>query len=95
MVGFVGIDLRRAQQQAWVATLCVHPQYRRQGIASELLSFCERQLNMPSIRLSVRSSNLAAIRLYKKFGYENLEIWPGYYLDGEDALVMEKRRAGI
>ena len=29
MVGFVGVDLRRAQRQAWIATICVHPDYRR------------------------------------------------------------------
>ena len=95
MVGFVGIDLRRAQKQAWIATLCVHPEYRRKGIASGLLANCENQIELPSIRLSVRISNIAAIRLYNKFGYENLEIWPEYYQDGEDALVMEKRRTGL
>jgi len=94
MVGFVGVDLRRAQRQAWIATICVHPDYRRLGIASALLAFCEDQITMPSIRLSVRSSNLTAIHLYNKFGYHNLEIWPAYYQDGEDALVMEKKRAG-
>lgn len=94
MVGFIGADLRRAQRQAWIATVCVHPDYRRQGIASALLAYCEDQITMPSIRLSVRASNLTAIHLYNKFGYHNLEIWPAYYQDGEDALVMEKKRAG-
>jgi ribosomal-protein-alanine N-acetyltransferase len=94
MVGFIGVDLRRAQRQAWIATICVHPDYRRMGIASALLAYCEDQTTMPDIRLSVRSSNLPAIHLYRKFGYHNIEIWPAYYQDGEDALVMRKKRAG-
>lgn len=94
MVGFIGVDIRRTQNMAWIATICVHPDYRGRGIASALLSYCEEQLKMPRIRLSVRASNSTAIRLYNKLGYQNLEIWPAYYQDGEDALVMEKKLAG-
>lgn len=94
MVGFIGVDLRRSQRQAWVATLCVHPQHRRRGIATALLLESEEYHNMPHIRLSVRASNQPAINLYAKFGYHDIEMWPSYYQDGEDALVMEKNRSG-
>jgi ribosomal protein S18 acetylase RimI-like enzyme len=42
----------------------------------------------------VRRSNLGAIRLYEKLGYQALETWRAYYPDGEDALVLEKLRDG-
>ena len=29
MVGFVGIDIRNSQSQAWIATICVEPDYQR------------------------------------------------------------------
>ena len=92
MVGFVGIDIRTSQNQAWIATICVEPEYRRRGIASALLTESESKIRQPVIKLSVRASNKSAINLYRRFGYQEAEIWPGYYRDGENALVMEKKK---
>jgi ribosomal protein S18 acetylase RimI-like enzyme len=33
---------------------------------------------------------MAAIELYQKRSYEQIDVWPGYYTGGEDAVVMEK-----
>lgn len=90
LVGFIAADTRRGENLAWIATLAVHPDYRRLGIGSALLSACESRLDVPRIRLSVRASNQPALRLYTRFGYKHHSIWPGYYADGEDALVLEK-----
>ena len=38
--------------------------------------------------LEVRISNISAIKLYEKLGFERVKRNYGYYLDGEDALVM-------
>ncbi len=92
MVGFIAGDEQRSQNLAWIATLGVKPEYRRQGIASALLRLCEARLSAATIRLSVRHSNSAAIQLYQNAGYVPTGIWQAYYQDGEDALVMEKRR---
>jgi ribosomal-protein-alanine N-acetyltransferase len=91
IVGFIAGDIRRRQQQAWIATLCVIPDYRHRGIGSLLLQACEDRIDMPSIRLSVRASNKDAIRMYTKSGYLHVGVWPNYYQGGEDAVVMEKR----
>jgi len=45
---------------------------------------------MPIVRLSVRASNQAAIRLYEKQGYAVVNRWERYYAGGEDALVLAK-----
>ena len=90
MVGFIGIDLRRDQGVAWIATLAVHPQYRRRGIGSKLLEIGENKITLPRIRLSVRQSNHPAIALYERFGYQQVDIWKIYYRGGDDALVLEK-----
>jgi ribosomal-protein-alanine N-acetyltransferase len=90
MAGFIAADIRRAENSAWIATLGVLPVYRRQGIATALLRACEAELRVPQVRLSVRASNQAALRLYSQFGYKQNGIWSGYYSDGEDALVLEK-----
>ncbi len=77
---------------AWIATLGVHPDYRRHGIGEALLAACEAALRQPTLKLAVRRSNGPAIALYRKFGYQQVGVWPAYYRGGEDGIVMEKRR---
>lgn len=90
MVGFIAADVRRHEGVAWIATLGVLPEYRRRGIGLELLRACEARLVVPVVRLSVRTSNQPALRLYARAGYQHHAMWPRYYSDGEDALVLEK-----
>ena len=92
MVGFVAGEIKTGEGAGWITTLGVLPDYRRQGIARSLLVECEEGLGMPQVKLSVRRSNLAAIQLYKEQGYSQTDVWPRYYLGGEDALVLEKKR---
>lgn len=92
MAGFIAGDPHTHEKVGWIATLGVLPQYRRLGIAAALLSACEQELNLPNLRLSVRRSNEPALGLYRKFGYEVIDVWRSYYHSGEDALVLEKRR---
>lgn len=92
MVGFIAGDPHTREGIGWIATLGVLPQYRRLGIAAALLEACERELDLPNLRLSVRRSNEPAIALYRKFGYQMIDVWRNYYYSGEDALVLEKRR---
>jgi ribosomal-protein-alanine N-acetyltransferase len=92
MVGFIAGDPHPHEKLGWISTLGVFPQHRRKGIADALLFQCENELGFPRIRLSVRRSNEPAIALYKKTGYQMVDVWRGYYYDGEDALVLEKRR---
>lgn len=90
MVGFVAGDPQPAQGFAWVTTLCVDAPYRRLGIGRALLRAAEAALGMARIRLTVRTSNAPAIRLYSSEGYHEIQHLAGYYQDGEDAYVMEK-----
>jgi ribosomal-protein-alanine N-acetyltransferase len=94
VVAFAGGDVRRTQKMGWITTIGVLPEFRRRGIAAALLAASEAALGQPKIRLCVRRSNYGAIQLYDRFGYEQVGVWPGYYEDGEDALVMEKNTAG-
>jgi ribosomal protein S18 acetylase RimI-like enzyme len=47
-------------------------------------------MNVPQIKLSVRKSNTEALNLYFQNGYLQKDIWKKYYIDGEDAIVLEK-----
>lgn len=73
----------------------VRPDLQRQGLASRLLSFVLRELHGKTVlmNLEVRSGNLPAIGLYKRFGFLQTGIRRGYYpgekgAGREDALLM-------
>jgi ribosomal-protein-alanine N-acetyltransferase len=92
MVGFIGGERDSGRRRGWVTTLCVLPEYRRQGIGIALLAKCEELLATPVIRLSVRASNHGAVGLYEQAGYKLVDRRKKYYAGGEDALVFEKSR---
>jgi len=92
MIGFIAGDPRPSEGFSWIATIGVLPEYRGKGHGRALLAACEAGLTTPRVRLSVRSSNLDAIRMYEKAGYLHYERWARYYNDGEDAMIMEKTR---
>ena len=78
--------------EAHISTLAVHPEYRRRGIAQQLLAkvllVCA-QTGATQVYLEVRANNHAAQRLYHKFGFVAVGIRKGYYQDtGEDAVLM-------
>jgi ribosomal-protein-alanine N-acetyltransferase len=90
MIGFAAGDTRPSQGGAWISTIAVHPRFQRRGIGRALLLACEAQTTLPTMKLTVRTSNHGAIALYEKEGYRTVDIFRKYYSDGEDGLVMEK-----
>ena len=78
--------------EAHVATLATHPDFRRRGIAKRLLSHALSNLLKEGARssfLEVRVSNTVAREMYRKFGYEESGRRPRYYRDNdEDAILM-------
>ena len=90
-VGFAVGDRRRSKKVGWIASIGVHPDYRRQGLGSRLLAACEGELGLERIRLTLRASNREARALYDKSGYYAIDVWRRYYHDGEDGVVMEKK----
>lgn len=78
--------------EAHIATLAVHPDYRRCGIARRLITVAltaAKQRGMQSATLEVRAGNLAAQSLYRSFGFQIAGRRRAYYQDNqEDALIM-------
>jgi ribosomal-protein-alanine N-acetyltransferase len=78
--------------EAHVATIATHPDFRRQGIGTKLLSHALRLMmeeGAVSSFLEVRESNFGAQEMYRKFGYEVSGRRPRYYKDNnEDAILM-------
>jgi ribosomal-protein-alanine N-acetyltransferase len=85
--------------EAHVTTFAVHPRYRRRRIGERLLlSILDLALDRHAreATLEVRLSNLAARRLYEKYGFRPVGIRPRYYSDnGEDALIMTTEPLGL
>ncbi len=90
IVGFVVGDRRRGLDLGWIATICVHPDFRRHGLGEQLMRICEQALDVRRVRLTLRRSNEDAWRLYERMGYVEADRWVRYYRDGEDGIVMEK-----
>jgi len=78
--------------EAHITTFAVHPSWRRRGLAQRLLLALLEVAAARHAReatLEVRLSNIAARRLYEKYGFRPGGIRPRYYTDDdEDALVM-------
>jgi len=73
-------------------SIAVRPDSRRKGLGEALLVELEKRLsNERPLRLEVRQTNLAAIHLYSKKGFTKTGLAEGYYGDGENAIIMEKR----
>jgi [ribosomal protein S18]-alanine N-acetyltransferase len=90
IVGMIVVWL--IMDEAHVATVATHPDFRRRGIGTKLLSHALRQIMEEGARssfLEVRESNFSAQEMYRKFGYEASGRRPRYYKDNnEDAILM-------
>jgi ribosomal-protein-alanine N-acetyltransferase len=75
-----------------VTTMSVDPAWRRCAVATRLLLvLCRRAIETgcEALTLEVRTSNEAAIALYRAFGFAPAGVRRNYYAElGEDALVM-------
>ena len=80
--------------EAELATIAIHPAFRRRGIARKLLQTAIEAAHVEGTRiyhLEVRASNKPAQKLYESFGFEVVGRRPKYYKDiGEDAVLMTK-----
>lgn len=90
VVGFAGLWLM--VDEAHITTFAVHPAWRRRGIGERLLVAAldvAIDRGAREATLEVRLSNVAARRLYEKYGFRPVGLRPRYYTDdGEDALIM-------
>ncbi len=80
---------------AWhVMNVAVAPEYRRRGVATQLLAELFRLTEGDPRRgytLEVRVSNASAIALYERLGFQATGVRRGYYTDNrEDAVIMWK-----
>jgi ribosomal-protein-alanine N-acetyltransferase len=77
-----------------VVSIAVLKEHRGRSLGFALMAYgiysMKTDYKCEETYLEVRVSNLPAINLYKKLGYEVVKVARGYYLDGEDAYVMAR-----
>ncbi|OCG61334.1 ribosomal protein S18-alanine N-acetyltransferase [Gilliamella sp. Nev3-1] len=97
LVGFC--ICHQAFDEAELFNIAIHPNFRKQGLAKDLLNhLIERLITITSpspittLWLEVRQSNSPAMRLYQSLGFNQITVRKGYYptTDGkrEDAIIM-------
>ncbi|MCI5727591.1 MAG: ribosomal protein S18-alanine N-acetyltransferase [Clostridium sp.] len=90
VVGFIGLWI--VLDEGDITNVAVHPNYRKQKIASLLIEYVINNMknwNISSLTLEVRKSNIPAQNLYKKFNFNVSGIRKNFYSDNnEDAYIM-------
>ena len=91
-------DIWTVLDEADLNSIAVRVDFRRKGIGDAIMLAMTEILSangVATINLEVRVSNMPAIKLYKKYGFNECGVRPGYYLDnGEDALIMKRETGG-
>lgn len=89
-VAYVGLYV--VLDEADIARVAVHKDYRKMGIGKILLnSVFEMQNGLNFVFLDVRQSNVPAIKLYESLNFENIGVRKNYYSNPtENAVLMKK-----
>lgn len=91
-------DIWTVLDEADLNSIAVRVDFRRKGIGDAIMLAMTEMLSangVATINLEVRVSNMPAIKLYKKYGFNECGVRPGYYLDnGEGALIMKRETGG-
>lgn len=86
-------DIRRLKfvRKGHIISVAVLPDYRRAGIASQLVKQAVgalREMNADECYLEVRTTNEIGLKLYEKLKFSLARRVTHYYADGADALLM-------
>ncbi len=76
-----------------IITLCVNPDFRRQGIGSQLIESLKQEKDCISFNLEVNIENTKAIGLYLQHGFTKVGERKDYYLSSQgvaqDAILLQ------
>lgn len=90
VIGYVMFWIKY-EYQGHIISIAVDKNYRREGVGTELLVKAIAILSMltiDAIYLEVREGNVSAVRFYERFNFLRDRVVPGYYENGEGAIIM-------
>lgn len=95
VVGYAGMmfaeDARDGSSSAHITNIAVDPEWHRHKIGTRLmltLARLARESGVVGLTLEVRHTNVAAQRLYHRFGFLQEGVRKRYYENTDDALVL-------
>jgi len=96
IAGFIILQLRGAFT-GYVKTIIVHPDWRNQGIGTQLLQFAENQIftEKPNVFLCVSSFNKKAQKFYRRLGYKKVGVLKNYIVAGHAEILLRKTTGPI
>lgn len=90
LIGYIGAAY--VLDEAEIGNLCVLPEYRGKGTGRKLLASMIELLKSKgcsTVYLEVEETNVPAISLYEKFGFQKYNLRKDYYGPGRDALMYK------
>lgn len=91
--GYALVLLHGRTSLARLYSMAAAPEAQGQGLGVRLLKAVEAsalERGAAIMRLEVKPDNASAIGLYRRAGYQEFGIYPGFYEDHSDALRMER-----
>ncbi len=96
MVGFIVLMMEGAFV-GYIQSVCIAPEWRDQGIGSQLMSFAERRIfsEIPNVFICVSSFNKGALQLYERLGYKVIGELKDYIVSGHSEILLRKTIAPL
>jgi ribosomal protein S18 acetylase RimI-like enzyme len=91
IAGFI-VLLMHGAFVGYIQSVCVAPEWRGQGIGTELMAFAERRIfsETPNAFICVSSFNGGARRLYERLGYHVIGVLEDYVIAGHSEILLRK-----
>ena len=90
VVGYVMFWIKY-ENQGHIISIAVDKNYRRKGYGTQMLTKAIgilSLLRLDVIYLEVNENNTGAVEFYRQFNFEIDRVVPGYYENGDSAIVM-------
>ena len=91
LLAYAIVLTRRNSRYCRLYSMATGPDARGKGVAKRLLQeiITRCQPRFSGMRLEVKTTNVAGLDLYRKLGFEVVDLLPGYYSDGDDGYRMQ------
>jgi ribosomal-protein-alanine N-acetyltransferase len=81
---------KKVLDEVQINKVCIHPDFRGRGYGKKLFGGFVSRMKAAGMKLflEVDSTNIAAVKLYKRFGFTTTRIRKKIYANGADAFEM-------
>lgn len=89
-IGYIGVYLLFPEME--ISNVAIGKRYQKKGYSHSLMKHAlklAREGEFEQIFLEVEASNISAIALYRRYGFQEMGIRRDYYGKGRDAFVMK------